>query len=54
MKKIYLSPPSLGKSENRYIKDAIKSNWIAPVGPFLDRFENRLKTIYWCRTCAMC
>ena len=43
MKKIYLSPPSLGKSENRYIKDAIQSNWIAPVGPFIDKFENRLK-----------
>ena len=24
-------------------KLAIKSNWIAPVGPFLDRFESRLK-----------
>ena len=42
MKKIYLSPPHLSKNENKYILEAIKSNWIAPTGPFLDRFERKI------------
>ena len=42
MKKIYLSPPHLSKNENKYILEAIKSNWIAPIGPFLDRFERKI------------
>ena len=43
MKKIYLSPPSIGNKESKYINEAIKSNWIAPVGPFIDKFEDLLK-----------
>ena len=43
MKKIFLSPPSVSEIEYKYIKDAIKSNWIAPVGPFVEKFENAIK-----------
>ncbi len=42
MKKIYLSPPHLSKYEKKYILEAIKSNWIAPVGPFLKKFEKKI------------
>ena len=38
-KKIYLSPPNLNGEEIEYIKDAISSNWIAPLGPHVDAFE---------------
>ncbi len=38
-KKIYLSPPHLNGEEIEYIKDAISSNWIAPLGPHVDAFE---------------
>ena len=38
-KPILLSPPHLGPEEAELIQQAIASNWIAPVGPFVDRFE---------------
>ncbi len=39
MKRIYLSPPHMSGKELDYIKDAFDSNWIAPVGPAINRFE---------------
>jgi len=36
---IFLSPPHLYKHTKRYINQAIKSNYIAPTGKFIDRFE---------------
>src|SRR5437016_3148162 len=39
MKKIYLSPPHLGTDEFELVKDAFASNWIAPLGPHVDAFE---------------
>ena len=41
-KKIYLSPPHLNGEEIDFIKDAIDSNWIAPLGPHVDAFENEV------------
>ncbi|WP_062109530.1 aminotransferase class I/II-fold pyridoxal phosphate-dependent enzyme [Bacillus niameyensis] len=40
--KIFLSPPHLSGNEWKYMKDAIDSNWIAPLGPNVDAFENEL------------
>lgn len=40
--RIFLSPPHMSGSEERYISDAFASNWIAPLGPFVDRFEQEL------------
>lgn len=37
--RIYLSPPHLSGNELKYITQAVESNWIAPVGPDIDRFE---------------
>ena len=43
-KKILLSPPHMGGNEQAYITKAFQDNWIAPVGPHIDLFENRLAT----------
>lgn len=42
-KKIFLSPPHMSGKEIEYIKEAFLSNYIAPLGPFVDRFENSIK-----------
>ena len=42
MKRIYLSPPHLEGDELEYVKDALASNWIAPLGPHVDAFEKEL------------
>lgn len=42
MKRIYLSPPQLVGSELEYLRSAIESNWIAPLGPHVDAFEGEL------------
>jgi pyridoxal phosphate-dependent aminotransferase EpsN len=36
---ILLSPPHLGTEEAELVAEALASNWIAPVGPMVDRFE---------------
>jgi dTDP-4-amino-4,6-dideoxygalactose transaminase len=41
-KKIWLSSPHLGKSELGYVHQAFDSNWIAPLGPNVDLFENAI------------
>ena len=41
-KKIYLSPPHLGDQEIELVKNAFKSNWVAPCGPHQEEFENEL------------
>lgn len=37
--KIWLSPPHMGGEEQKFIQEAFKSNWIAPLGPNVDGFE---------------
>ena len=44
-KKIWLSPPHIGGREIEYVNDAFNTNWIAPVGPHIDDFENQLSNI---------
>ena len=39
MDRIYLSPPHMGGYELRFIEEAFKSNYIAPLGPMVDAFE---------------
>ncbi|MGG0459568.1 aminotransferase class I/II-fold pyridoxal phosphate-dependent enzyme [Bacillus mycoides] len=41
-KRIYLSSPHMSGNEQKYIKDAFDSNWIAPLGPNVDEFEREL------------
>lgn len=40
--KIYLSPPHMSGRELKYIQEAFDSNWIAPIGPNIDGFEEEL------------
>jgi dTDP-4-amino-4,6-dideoxygalactose transaminase len=41
--KIWLSAPHMGGSEMKYIQEALDSNWVAPAGPPLDLFEEKLE-----------
>jgi len=38
-KRIYLSPPHMSGNEMKYIEEAFRDNWIAPLGPNVDNFE---------------
>ncbi len=42
--KIYLSSPHMGGSEQHYVNNAFNTNWIAPLGPHVDGFENAIET----------
>jgi pyridoxal phosphate-dependent aminotransferase EpsN len=42
MPRVYLSPPHLSGRELDYLRDAIASNWVAPLGPHVDAFEAEL------------
>ncbi len=42
MPRIYLSPPHLSGRELEYLKEAVDSNWVAPLGPQVDAFEQEL------------
>jgi pyridoxal phosphate-dependent aminotransferase EpsN len=37
--RIWLSPPDLAGGELELLRDAVESNWIAPLGPHVDAFE---------------
>ena len=43
--KIWLSSPHMGDSEMAYVNEAFDTNWIAPVGPHLNRFEEKISDI---------
>lgn len=40
--KIYLSPPHMSGKERTYIDEALDTNWIAPIGPQVDAFEQEV------------
>ena len=42
--RIYLSSPHLGGLENRFLQEAVDSNWIAPLGPQVDAFEEEFSS----------
>ena len=41
--KIWISSPHMGGNEEKYIKEAFDSNWIAPLGPNVSGLENDLE-----------
>lgn len=41
--RIYLSPPHMGSLEFPYVEEAFATNWIAPVGPHLNAFEQEMQ-----------
>jgi len=40
--RIFLSPPDVGDVERKLLLEAFDSNWVAPVGPDLDAFEQQV------------
>ncbi|WBX76156.1 DegT/DnrJ/EryC1/StrS family aminotransferase [Tenacibaculum ovolyticum] len=43
MEKIWLSSPHMGGGEEKYVKEAFETNWIAPLGPNVNGFEKDLE-----------
>ncbi|MFC1531363.1 aminotransferase class I/II-fold pyridoxal phosphate-dependent enzyme [Gemmatimonadota bacterium] len=41
-KRFYLSPPHMGGFEQQFIEEAFSTNWIAPLGPNVDAFEQEM------------
>lgn len=41
--KIWLSSPHMGGNEQKYVQEAFDSNWVAPLGPNVNGFENDLE-----------
>ncbi len=42
--KIYLSSPHMGGTEQDYVNEAFQTNWIAPLGPNVNGFENDIES----------
>ena len=42
--KIYLSSPHMGGTEQKYVNEAFQTNWVAPLGPNVNAFEESLET----------
>ena len=40
--KIYLSSPHMGTLEKVFVEEAFETNWVAPLGPNVDRFESEV------------
>ena len=43
MNKLFLSPPHMSGKEQQYIAEVFESNYIAPVGAFVNRFESSIE-----------
>jgi pyridoxal phosphate-dependent aminotransferase EpsN len=43
--RIYLSAPDVRGQEEEYVVRAMRSNWVAPVGPDLDAFEDEVAAV---------
>jgi dTDP-4-amino-4,6-dideoxygalactose transaminase len=41
--KIWLSSPHMGVNELKYVNEAFETNWIAPLGPHVNAFEQGLQ-----------
>lgn len=42
--KIWLSSPHMGGNEQKYVQDAFDENWIAPLGPNVNLFEQKIQS----------
>jgi dTDP-4-amino-4,6-dideoxygalactose transaminase len=40
--RIYLSPPDIGSLEEEYVLDALRSGWVAPLGPHVEALEREI------------
>lgn len=51
-KRIFLSPPHIGDLEQQFVKDAFGSNYIAPLGPQVDAFEEEFSEYTGIKHCV--
>ncbi|WP_368854148.1 DegT/DnrJ/EryC1/StrS family aminotransferase [Desulfovibrio sp. JC022] len=51
-KRIYLSPPHMGGNEQEYVRQAFESNFIAPLGPMVNGFEQDFSDLTGFAHCA--
>jgi dTDP-4-amino-4,6-dideoxygalactose transaminase len=42
--KIWLSSPHMGPNEQKFVNEAFATNWVAPVGPHVNAFEEDLRS----------
>ncbi len=50
--KIYLSSPHMGGTEQDFVNLAFETNWVAPLGPNVDGFEEDLKKYNGIKACS--
>lgn len=50
-RKIYLSSPHMGEEEIKYVLEAFDTNWIAPMGPNVENFENEVANYVKVKRC---
>ena len=43
MDRVFLSPPNMSGKEQEYIKKVFESNYIAPLGEYVNKFEDSVK-----------
>lgn len=48
MKRIYLSSPTMHGEEQKYVQEAFDTNWIAPLGPHVNAFEQEMAAYTGC------
>jgi dTDP-4-amino-4,6-dideoxygalactose transaminase len=51
--KIWLSPPHMGGNEQKFVQEAFETNWISPVGPHINAFEEELAAYNKAGHCAV-
>ncbi|MCF6297441.1 MAG: aminotransferase class I/II-fold pyridoxal phosphate-dependent enzyme [Flavobacteriaceae bacterium] len=52
-KKIWLSSPHLTGEEQKYVKEAFDTNWVAPLGPNVNGFEDEICTYTSAKSCSV-
>ena len=52
MKKIYLSSPHLTGEEQKYVKEAFDTNWVAPLGPNVNGLEQDICDYTGTKSCS--
>ncbi|QKG80226.1 DegT/DnrJ/EryC1/StrS family aminotransferase [Tenuifilum thalassicum] len=50
--KIWLSSPHMSGNELKYVNEAFETNWVAPLGPNVNAFENELAQYLGIKNCA--
>lgn len=52
-KRIYLASPQMLGNEYKYMEDAMKSNWIAPLGPYVTKCEEMVSDMFGVKCAAV-